>query len=46
MMSDPYMPLTSVNSGVLEEYAEGVFGLTVQIVNVYFIFDPDSRKPF
>ncbi|MBU8583379.1 MBL fold metallo-hydrolase [Bacillus paralicheniformis] len=43
-MSDPYMPLTSINSGVLEEYAEGVFGLTVQIVNVYFIFDPDSRE--
>lgn len=38
------MPLTSINSGVLEEYAEGVFGLTVQIVNVYFVFDPDSSE--
>ncbi|MFN2747795.1 MULTISPECIES: MBL fold metallo-hydrolase [Bacillus] len=43
-MSDPYMPLTSIKSGVLEEYAEGVYGLTVQIVNVYFIFDPDTRE--
>lgn len=44
MMSDPYMPLTSIKSGVLKEYAKGVYGLTVQIVNVYFIFDPDSRE--
>ncbi|MDA1477178.1 MBL fold metallo-hydrolase [Bacillus sp. CLL-3-40] len=38
------MPLTSVKSGVMEEYANGVYGLTVQIVNVYFIFNRDSRE--
>ncbi|MEC3608606.1 MBL fold metallo-hydrolase [Bacillus glycinifermentans] len=41
-MSDSYMPLTSVNSGVCKEYAKGVYGLTVQIVNVFFILAPSG----
>ncbi|GIN68730.1 MULTISPECIES: MBL fold metallo-hydrolase [Bacillus] len=42
-MSDTYLPLTSVKSGVCKEYAKGVYGLTVQIVNVYFIMNSSGE---
>lgn len=43
MMSDPFMPLFSLKSGVGFKAADGVYGLTVQIANVYFIENPQLR---
>ncbi|MCY8519010.1 MBL fold metallo-hydrolase [Bacillus atrophaeus] len=45
-MSDPYMPLSSVRSGMGFEAAKGVHGLTVQIVNVYFVQNPSQPHEF
>lgn len=42
MMSDPFMPLFSLKSGVGFKAADGVYGLTVQIANVYFIENPSA----
>lgn len=44
MMSDPFMPLFSVRSGAGFKAADGVYGLTVQIANVYFIENPSAPR--
>jgi glyoxylase-like metal-dependent hydrolase (beta-lactamase superfamily II) len=45
-MNDVFLPMTSIASGVGEQVATGVYGLTTQIVNVYFIQGDDPHQYF
>jgi glyoxylase-like metal-dependent hydrolase (beta-lactamase superfamily II) len=45
-MNDVFLPMTSIASGVGEQVATGVYGLTTQIVNIYFIQGDDPNQYF
>lgn len=44
MMSDPFMPLFFSEKRAGFKAADGVYGLTVQIANVYFIENPSAPR--
>jgi glyoxylase-like metal-dependent hydrolase (beta-lactamase superfamily II) len=49
-MENPYqgaiLPMTSVNSGLVQEVAFDLYGLTLQIVNVCFVGQPGSNAGY
>ncbi|KAA0014175.1 MBL fold metallo-hydrolase [Billgrantia pellis] len=43
-LSNVHVPMTSTKSGTLYDILPDVMGLTVKIVNVYFVGDPESNE--
>ncbi|MDQ0343602.1 glyoxylase-like metal-dependent hydrolase (beta-lactamase superfamily II) [Lederbergia wuyishanensis] len=39
-----YIPVTSINSGIGQEIEKDIYGFTIQVVNIYFVGDPQKNE--